>query len=70
MAPLVHHDEIIGEIVRTKRNTKPLYVSVGHKIDLTSAVRWVLAACRGYRVPEPTRQAHLHVNELRRRAAG
>jgi deoxyribonuclease V len=68
-ASLLHHDEVIGQVVRTKRNTRPLFISVGHKIDLASAVRWVLAACRGYRVPEPTRQAHLHVNELRRGAA-
>jgi deoxyinosine 3'endonuclease (endonuclease V) len=43
-----------------------LLVSVGHKIDLCSAVELVLATCRGYRIPEPTRQAHLHVNVLRR----
>jgi deoxyribonuclease V len=47
---------------------KPVFVSVGYKIDLRSAVELVLATCRGYRLPEPTRQAHLHVNELRRQA--
>lgn len=67
--PLMDHDEVIGSIVRTKTGVNPLFISVGHRIDLASAVRLVLAACRGYRVPEPTRQAHLLVNEMRREAA-
>ncbi|MCZ6789240.1 MAG: endonuclease V, partial [Chloroflexi bacterium] len=33
-------------------------VSVGHKVDLPSALRWVQACCAGYRMPEPTRLAH------------
>jgi deoxyribonuclease V len=63
--PLKHEDEIIGHVVRTKLRTKPLYVSPGHLIDQKSATRWTLASCRGYRIPEPTRQAHLHVNQMR-----
>jgi deoxyribonuclease V len=66
VAPLKAGDEIIGQIVRTKTGVKPVFVSVGYKIDLPSAVELVLATCRGYRLPEPTRQAHLHVNALRR----
>lgn len=58
--------ETIGKIVRTRFGIKPVYVSTGHMIDLASAVRLVLQCCRGYRLPEPTRQAHLHVNALRR----
>jgi deoxyribonuclease V len=69
MAPLKVREEIVGQIVRTKARVKPVFVSVGHKIDLRSAVELVLATCRGYRLPEPTRQAHLHVNALRRRNA-
>jgi deoxyribonuclease V len=66
LAPLVDRGEVIGSVVRTKDRVKPLFVSAGHKIDLPSAVRLVLQACQGYRLPEPTRQAHLHVNALRR----
>jgi deoxyribonuclease V len=66
---LIDREEIVGQVVRTKTGIQPVYVSVGHKIDLDSAVRLVLASCRGYRLPEPTRQAHLHVNALRRSAA-
>ncbi len=66
LTPLKDTGEVIGQVVRTKLKTKPVFVSVGHKIDLASAVRVVLESCRGYRIPEPTRQAHLHVNALRR----
>jgi deoxyribonuclease V len=59
--------EVVGDVVRTKDKVQPVFVSAGHRIDLPSAVRLVLATCRGYRLPEPTRQAHLHVNALRRR---
>jgi deoxyribonuclease V len=64
-AALLHKGDTIGQVVRTKNRTQPLYVSVGNLIDLPSAVRWTLASCRGYRIPEPTRQAHLHVNQMR-----
>jgi deoxyribonuclease V len=64
------HGEVVGDVVRTKDRVKPLFVSAGHKIDLPSAVRLVLQACQGYRLPEPTRQAHLHVNALRRAGNG
>lgn len=67
-APLVDHDEMIGAVVRTKTGVKPVFVSVGHRIDLESAVRTVLAARAGYRIPEPTRLADQHVKALRRAA--
>jgi len=53
--------EVIGAVVRTRNRVKPLYVSPGHRIALAQAVRWTLACCRGVRLPEPTRQAHLLV---------
>jgi deoxyribonuclease V len=68
LAPLRHHDEVIGSVVRTKTGIKPVFVSVGHKIDLPSAVRVVLRNVHGYRLPEATRQAHLLVNTIRRAA--
>lgn len=57
-AELVDGDETIGIVLRTKTGVKPVYVSVGHMIDLISAVRMVQNCCRGYRLPEPTRLAH------------
>ncbi len=51
--------ETIGAALRTKLGVKPVYVSIGHKIDLENAIHWVLQCCRGYRLPEPSRLAHL-----------
>jgi deoxyribonuclease V len=51
--------EVIGAALRTKNAVKPVYISIGNKIDLDNAVYWVLECCRGYRLPEPTRLAHL-----------
>ncbi|MBI4320326.1 MAG: deoxyribonuclease V [Chloroflexi bacterium] len=56
---LVDAGEVVGAAVRTRVGSKPLYVSIGHKVDLDTAVQWVLACCRGHRLPEPTRLAHL-----------
>src|SRR5205085_11337645 len=41
--------DVIGRVVRTKNGVKPVFVSIGHRIDLASAVRVALASCRGYR---------------------
>ena len=49
----------MGVALRTKAGVKPVYVSIGHKVDLPAAIQWVLQCCRGYRLPEPTRLAHL-----------
>ena len=58
-AGLLDKGELIGAALRTKSRVKPIYVSVGHKISLASALEWVMKCCRGYRLPEPTRLAHL-----------
>ncbi|MBI2916556.1 MAG: endonuclease V [Chloroflexi bacterium] len=51
--------EVIGAVVRTRPGSAPLYVSIGHKVDVETAIHWVVAACRGHRLPEPLRLAHL-----------
>lgn len=56
--PLTDGDEVIGAAVRTRVGVKPVYVSPGQRIDLPTALRYVLACCRGYRLPEPCRLAH------------
>ncbi|MFO7773209.1 MAG: deoxyribonuclease V [Dehalococcoidia bacterium] len=58
-AELLHNGELVGAALRTKSGVRPIYVSVGHRIDLASALEWVMKCCRGYRLPEPTRLAHL-----------
>jgi deoxyribonuclease V len=56
---VVDGGEIIGVALRTKLGSNPIYVSIGHKVDLEAAIYWVLECCRGYRLPEPCRLAHL-----------
>jgi deoxyribonuclease V len=51
-------EEIIGAVVRTRSHVSPVYVSVGHRIDLETAIKYVIACCKGYRLPETTRYAH------------
>ena len=58
-AELVNQGKTIGVALRTRLGVKPVYVSIGHKVDLETAIYWVLECCRGYRLPEPTRLAHL-----------
>ena len=58
-AEVVNRDETIGVALRTKLRVKPIYVSIGHKVDLQTAIYWVMNCCRGYRLPEPARLAHL-----------
>jgi deoxyribonuclease V len=51
-------DEIIGAVLRTRDKVSPVYVSIGHRLNLELAVEYVLGCCQGYRLPETTRQAH------------
>jgi len=57
-AALMDGRERIGTVLRTRTGVKPVYVSVGHRIDLASAEWWVLATAPQYRLPEPSRRAH------------
>lgn len=67
-SPLVDRGEVVGAALRTKTRTNPIYVSPGHLIDLQGAISLTLRCSGRYRVSEPTRLAHLLVNELRRKA--
>lgn len=73
-SPLIHKGDVIGAALRTKHRVNPVYVSPGHLADLDSSLALMLQCCPGYatngtskyRIPEPTRLAHLFVNALRR----
>lgn len=56
---LVYYGESIGAVLRTKNKVKPLFISIGHKISLENAIYWTMQCCKGYRLPEPTRLAHM-----------
>jgi deoxyribonuclease V len=66
LTPLLLDGRRVGAVVRTRAGVKPVYVSVGHRIGLPAAVRWTLRTCAGFRLPEPTRRAHILANRLRR----
>ncbi|NIP57051.1 MAG: endonuclease V, partial [Gemmatimonadetes bacterium] len=55
-APLVHEGERVGTVLRSRTDVRPVYVSVGHRIDLETAVQVVLAVTPLYRLPEPIRR--------------
>ena len=48
----------VGAVLRTKEKVKPVFVSPGHRIDLTTSIRIILESCHGFRIPEPLRLAH------------
>jgi deoxyribonuclease V len=57
-APLRDGGEVIGAVLRTRAGVRPVFVSVGHRVDLPTAIDLVLRCGRGYRLPETTRYAH------------
>jgi deoxyribonuclease V len=66
-SPLAHNGEIVGAILRTRDSVKPVFVSIGHRADLPSAISLVLRLCPRYRLPDPARRAHQLTRELRRK---
>ena len=68
--PLRDGREIIGAVLRTRRDVKPVFISRGHLCDLESAVAIIMATIGKYRLPEPIRLAHALCNEVRRNAGG
>jgi deoxyribonuclease V len=56
--PLIDRGETIGAVLRTRPRTRPLYVSIGHRISLESAIDYTLRCTTRYRLPETTRWAH------------
>lgn len=67
-AEIVHDGEVVGAALRTRAGVRPVYVSIGHRMDLTTAVRLVLRVSPRYRIPEPVRRADRRVGRMRREA--
>ena len=63
-----HRGHIVGAVLRTKAGTNPIYVSIGHRVDLRGASALVLKCATRYRLPEPTRLADQLVSQLARAA--
>ena len=65
-SPLIDQGETIGLVLRTQDGVRPIFISIGHRVDLDSAATLALACCTRYRIPEPTRQADIEVAKLKR----
>lgn len=65
-SPLTDKGETIGAVLRTKDKVSPMFISCGHRVSLPSAIKLVLECTTRYRMPEPTRQAHLASNAFRK----
>ena len=69
-APLLDDGEVIAAVLRTRDDTKPVYISQGHRISLATALHFARAVSDGFRVPRPTREADHFVEEVKRLRAG
>jgi len=56
--PLRYYGDVVGAVVRTRDNVAPVYISVGHKATLDTAIELILRCTTKYRLPEPIRMAH------------
>ncbi len=68
-SPLLYRGREIGRVLCTRSNVKPIFISVGHRINLDSAVQIVNRTVSRYRIPDPIREAHILVNKMRIRKA-
>lgn len=64
--PLEHRDERVGTVLRTRDRVRPVFVSIGHRMDLPTAEALVLACAIGFRLPEPIRRADRRVSQARK----
>jgi deoxyribonuclease V len=69
-APLRDGRELLGSALRTRDGVAPVYVSVGHRVSLATARRWVLRLAPTHRITDAIRAAHAECNRARRSAAG
>jgi deoxyribonuclease V len=68
--PLKHEEERIGDVVRTRTDVRPVFVSPGHLADFRSSRELVLRCAPRYKLPEPTRRAHLAVSRFKKEYLG
>lgn len=66
LVPLEYKEKRVGMLFRSKANANPLIISSGHRVSLETAILLVQSMLEKYRLPEPTRQAHIAANEFRR----
>ena len=67
---LFHKGRVIGAVLRTREQVKPLFISPGNHMNLEKSIEITLSCLSRYRIPEPVRQAHLLVNQIKRDSFG
>jgi deoxyribonuclease V len=65
-SPLLFQEKIVGMVVRTRDNVRPLFISPGHKVSLKNAMEIILQTTRGFRIPEPLRRADFLSKRVKR----
>ena len=63
---LRYNGKIIGVVLRTKDNVKPVFVSPGHRINLKNSIKIVCGCTSTYRIPEPLRRADFISKKIKR----
>jgi len=63
---LRHNRQIVGAVLRTKDDVKPLFISPGHRIDLRNSIDITLTCAKKYRIPEPLRMADFISKKIKR----
>jgi deoxyribonuclease V len=64
--PLTYNNRDIGWVLRSKGNCNPIIVAPGHRVSMESSIGIARRCLRGYKLPEPTRQAHIYANAVKR----
>lgn len=65
-SPLFYHNRMVGAVMRTRENVKPLFISPGHRIDLKDSIGVVMTCVSRYRIPEPLRRADFLSKKMKR----
>jgi deoxyribonuclease V len=63
---LKYHGKIVGAVLRTRDDVRPLFVSPGNKIDLRGSIEVALGCTQKYRLPEPLRRADFISKKIKR----
>jgi len=63
---LMYGGRQIGWVLRSKENCNPIIVAPGHRVSMKSSIEITRHCLRGYKLPEPTRQAHIYANLIKR----
>ncbi len=68
-SPLRYNDEIVGAVLRTKENVKPVFVSPGHLIDVEASIEIIIKCTSKHRIPDPLRAADYLSRKIRRESS-